>query len=312
MPGGVARAKKTLLVVGANALLGDVVDAVNRTGGFDRIETAGVDDAAPVSPAHRLDLLARGAARRFAEILAEVSPTLVVDLWRSESAAHPARVSRYDAAAGEAASEGFRLWRSRGGKPCRIVLLSSTAVYGVSERSPILRIEQDDLEPLPAGTGHGHARWVAGLREREASYEKLAAEGGWRLLCLRVAAVVGGPIRSEVSDYLATAVPVRIAGFDPPVQLLHYTDLLDAIERAAAEDVEGKLNVVGRGVVPLSRLTALSGRVALPLPETFARWLAPAALGAESLKWRCVADGRRAEQVLGFRSRFTAEEALAA
>jgi class 3 adenylate cyclase len=97
----------------------------------------------------------------------------------------------------------------------------------------------------------------------------------------------------------------------PPIQVLHYADLLDAIERGVTEDVTGTLNVVGRGVVLLSRLVALCGRVAVPLPETVARWLAPSALGADALK---VALRRRrtACQVFGFHARFSAEEALAA
>jgi len=259
-----------------------------------------------------IDLLARGASRRFAEVLAEVGPSVIVDLWRSESAQHPERVGRYDSAAGEAAVAGLRLWCQRGAKPCRVVVLSSTAVYGVSQASPILRIETDDLEPLSRQGSDEHTRWVAGLREREDAYRELGRESGWRVLCLRAAAVVGGPVRSEVADYLDAAMPVRVAGFDPPIQLLHYSDMLDAIERGVAEDVTGTLNVVGRGVVLLSRLVALCGRFAVPLPETVARWLAPAVLGSDALKWRCVADGRRAEQVLGFRARFSAEEALAA
>jgi len=307
-----ARKKSMVLVVGVNALLGDVADALARTGEFERVDTAGLVDGGATRPTYEIDLLARGASRRFAEVLAEASPGLVVDLWRSESALHPERVGRYDSAAGEAAVAGLRLWRQRGAKPCRVVVLSSTAVYGVSEASPILRIETDEIEPLPRQASDEHGRWVTGLREREDGYRELGRESGWRVLCLRAAAVVGGPIRSEIADYLEAAMPVRVAGFDPPIQVLHYADLLDAVSRGVAEDVTGTLNVVGRGVVLLSRLVALCGRVAVPLPETVARWLAPAALGTEALKWRCVADGRRAEQVLGFHARFSAEEALAA
>jgi len=304
--------KRTLLVVGVNPLLGDVADALSRNGDYEQVVTAGLVTGGVSRPRVEIDLLARGASRRFAEVLAEVGPTMILDLWRSESALHPVRVGRYDSAAGEAAVAGLRLWHQRGARPCRVVVLSSTAVYGVSQASPILRIETDELEPLSHQRGDEHARWVAGLRAREEAYRELARESGWRVLCLRTAAVVGGPVRSEIADYLDAAMPVRVAGFDPPIQLLHYSDLLDALQRGVAEDVTGTLNVVGRGVVLLSRLVALCGRVAVPLPETAARWLAPAALGSEALKWRCVADGRRAQQVLGFHARFSAEEALAA
>ena len=293
------------------SLLADVADALERGRSFDRIVTAGAATGRrPEAPrSHRS---ARRAAPSVAsrEILAEVAPTVIVDLWRSESVEYPERVGRYDAAAAEAIVAGLRLWTGRGGKSCRMVVLSSTAIYGLSSLSPVLRAEGDRLD---AATSDAHGRWVEELRERESIYRRLAGERAWRVLCLRAAAIVGGPIRSEITDYLDSPLPVRAAGFDPPIQLLHYSDLVEAIERGASEDVDGTLNVVGRGVVPLSRLAALGGRVALPVPLTFARRLAPAALGAESAcGGRCVADGKRAEQVLGFHARYTAEEAVAA
>ena len=301
--------KNVALILGANELLADTAAALERSRNFDRVVTAGTAAAGDLKPVEAVDLLARGAERRLSEILAEVAPTVLVDLWRSESVEYPERVGRYDAAAAEAIVAGLRLWTGRGGKPCRVVVLSSTAIYGLSSLSPVLRAESDDLD---AATPDDHGRWVEELRERESIYRRLAGERAWRVLCLRAAAIVGGPVRSEITDYLDSPLPVRAAGFDPPIQLLHYSDLVDAIERGASEDVDGTLNIVGRGVVPLSRLAALGGRVALPVPLMFARRLAPAALGAEALRWRCVADGKRAEQVLGFHARYTAEEAVAA
>jgi UDP-glucose 4-epimerase len=308
----VARTKNRALVIGTNALVGDLADKLARSENVGRVATAGRGPTGGAAAALDLDLLGRGAARKLADLLAETSPSVIVDLWRSESAVRPDRAGRYDAAAAEAMAEGLALWKSRGGKSCRLVVWSSTAVYGASEDSPILRIEADQLVALPRHGADAHARWVAELREREAVYADFAAEARWPLLRLRAAALVGGAVRSEISDYVALALPVRIAGYDPPMQVLHQADLLDALERAVTEDASGVLNVVGRGLIPLSRLVALGGRVSVPLPETLARWLAPGSLGTAALKWRCVADGRRAEQVLGFHPRFTAEEALAA
>jgi UDP-glucose 4-epimerase len=301
--------KKVALILGTNELIGDVADALQRGRDFDQIVTAGEETGSGTKPHVAVRLLERGAERKLAEILAEAAPTVVVDLWRSESVSQPARVGRYDAAAAETVVAGLRLWATRGGKSCRRVVLSSTAVYGASSVSPVLRAEGDDVDAV---TPDEHGRWVEELREREAVYGQLAGERGWRVLCLRAAAVVGGPLRSEVTDFLEAPLPVRAIGFDPPIQLLHYSDLVEALARGAAEDVDGTLNVVGRGVVALSRLAALGGRVALPVPMQLARHLSPTALGTEALKWRCVADGRRAEQVLGFRARYTAEEAVAA
>ena len=94
------------------------------------------------------------------------------------------------------------------------------------------------------------------------------------------------------------------------MQLIHHRDLTEAIVRATLDRARGVLNIASRGVVPLSRMAALSGRLAPALPYDLALRMAPEVLGAAPLRWRCVADTRRVVQVLGFSPSYTAEEAI--
>jgi nucleoside-diphosphate-sugar epimerase len=111
---------------------------------------------------------------------------------------------------------------------------------------------------------------------------------------------------------LRAAMPVRVLGFDPPVQSLAYDDLVHAVVLAIEQDLGEVLNIVGRSVVPLSRLLAMAGVIAPALPGPIADRVAPAAFDPEHLRWRTVADGRRAMQVLGFRPERSLEESLRA
>jgi UDP-glucose 4-epimerase len=85
-------------------------------------------------------------------------------------------------------------------------------------------------------------------------------------------------------------------------------------------DVPGTFNVAGEGVIPLSTAIKLAGRVAVPIPHPIAETLA--ALGwvaqlvdappsfLKYLRFLCVADGQRANSVMGFRPAHTSREAL--
>ena len=96
-------------------------------------------------------------------------------------------------------------------------------------------------------------------------------------------------------------------------------------ERAAADsrsdrDFPGIFDVLGEGVVPISTGIKLAGRVKLPVfhpvAETMiaAAWAAQAAYAPPSflryLRYLCIADGAKAEHVMGFRPEYTTREAL--
>jgi len=117
---------------------------------------------------------------------------------------------------------------------------------------------------------------------------------------------------SPIAALLAAALPVRVLGYDPPCQVIHYDDLVEAVALAIDQRCGEVLNIVGRSVVLLSRLLATAGVFAPPLPGALADSLAPAAIDGAHLRWRTLADGRRATALLGFRPRRSLEDCLRA
>ena len=199
--------------------------------------------------------------------------------------------------------------------------LSRPGASPLERRHFLVQFPQSGLLAVGAAYGGGddggevdaaslYGRWVRDLREYETVLASLAEDTGMRLAVLRAAYISAGPVSNPMAEYLAAPLPVRVLGHDPPVQVVHYDDLVEAILRAAEEAVSATINIVARGAVPVSRLGALAGRYMFPLPYALARLVAPAVLGADPLRSRCVADGGRAVQLLGIQPRRCAEEAL--
>jgi UDP-glucose 4-epimerase len=109
-------------------------------------------------------------------------------------------------------------------------------------------------------------------------------------------------------------------GFDPLVQFLHEVDAIAALHLTLLRDVPGTYNIVGDGVLPLSTVIKVAGRIALPVPHPLARsltalgWVAQLVEAPPTflkyLRFLCVADGARAQTALGFTPAYTSREAL--
>jgi UDP-glucose 4-epimerase len=109
-------------------------------------------------------------------------------------------------------------------------------------------------------------------------------------------------------------------GFDPLVQFVHEADAVAAFKLAVDRDLPGVYNIVGDGVLPLSTVIKLSGRLSLPVPRPLMNsligmlWLAQVAEAPPAfldyLQYICVADGDRAKADMGFSPVYTSREAL--
>jgi UDP-glucose 4-epimerase len=137
---------------------------------------------------------------------------------------------------------------------------------------------------------------------------------------LRTAPIVGPTVQSFVTRYLARKIVPTMMGFDPLLQFVHEIDAIGAFKLAIDRDVPGTYNIVGDGVLPLSTVIKLAGRVAFPVPHPLAEsigsalWLAQLAEAPPSfmkyLRFLCVADGTKAREKMGFRPAYTTREAL--
>ncbi len=308
-------ARETVLVLGRDALAHDVVRSLVAQEADRRVVVVGTTPAPPSStlatPERSIDPASPGCARQLAEHLFDVEPTVLVVLAFSPSPVTPPEPWASDVALAGAIVSALDLLVERGGRAPALLLLTSTAVYGVAQSSPLVFDEQSAL-PRETVFASAFSRWAEGHRSVERRLVRWAVDAGARVGVLRTASVLGGPMDSPVKALLAAPVPVRVLGYDPPVQVIHYDDLVDAIALAVAARCAEVLNLVGRSVVPLSRLLAAAGVFAPPLPGPLADRLAPSALDGAHLRWRTLADGRRATALLGFRPQRTLEDCLRA
>lgn len=202
----------------------------------------------------------------------------------------------------------------RGGTLDNVVVLGSTLSYGAHPENPQWL---DEAAPLRADPGYP---FVADKLAVETEVAMLRERCGIDVAMLRLAPTVGDA-RSLMGRLLATPVVPAVLGTDPLMQLLDLDDLVEAVRTAALERHDGTFNVAGDGVLPLSTVIKLSGRLRAPALETVLRialqslWVIGAGVVPGThvpyLRETCVADTTRAAEVLGFRGRYAIGDVLA-
>jgi UDP-glucose 4-epimerase len=143
----------------------------------------------------------------------------------------------------------------------RLVVKSSTAVYGSSSRDPALFTEETEPKALPRSGYAKDAVEVEGYVRGFARRRPDVSVG-----VLRFTDVIGPGADSLLLRYLRLPVVPTVLGFDPRVQLLHADDALEVLRRATLTGRGGTVNVGGEGVLLLSQLVRRAGRVPIPVP----------------------------------------------
>ncbi|MBO9522471.1 MAG: NAD-dependent epimerase/dehydratase family protein [Nocardioidaceae bacterium] len=142
-----------------------------------------------------------------------------------------------------------------------LVLRSSTAVYGSSNRDPAMFTEDMAARRI------GGLGFVKDVNEVEGYVRGFARRRpDVRVTTLRTANAIGPGLNTPTTAYFRLPVIPTVLGFDPRLQFVNDTDLLDAIEHATLSDVPGIFNIAGDGVLMLSQALRRLGRPALPLP----------------------------------------------
>ena len=175
----------------------------------------------------------------------------------------------------------------------RMVLKSTTAVYGSSPRDPALFDETMTPKDLPSG---GYAKDAVEIEGYLRGFARRRPDVS--VTTLRFSNFIGPRIDTVFTRYFALpAVPI-VLGYDARVQLLHEEDGLAVLERAASEDIPGVFNVAADGVLLLSQAIRRAGRIPIPgaepgrrpgeqaLPQRAARRLLAGADAAAQLRPR--------------------------
>lgn len=196
-----------------------------------------------------------------------------------------------------------------------VVVKTSTMVYGANALNPNYLTEQ---HPLRGAPGY---RWVQDLVEVEQLLERYRNKHPKaHVVSLRCAPILGPTVHNVTTRAFERPAFVTLLGYDPLWQLLHEEDAISAVLAALDAGVSGPFNIVGAGVLPLSSLIYLAGRINLPVPHPIAypavraAWLAGvSAIPAEHLdylRFLWVADGERAAKTLGFTPTYSTRDAL--
>ena len=143
----------------------------------------------------------------------------------------------------------------------KLVVKSSAAVYGASNRDPAMFTEGMSAKRLP---GSGFAKDITEVESYTRGFARRRPDV--EVTTLRVASVIGPQITSGMTAYFRLPVVPTVLGFNPRLQFLHEQDALEVLQHAATSDVTGTYNVAGDSVITLTQAIRRIGRPSLPIP----------------------------------------------
>ncbi len=144
----------------------------------------------------------------------------------------------------------------------RLVVKSTTTVYGSSPRDPAMFTEDMGPKRLPTS---GYAKdvyevegYVRGFARRRPDVD---------VTMIRAANVVGPHVVSPLTNYFRLPVVPRVLGYDPRLQFLHEDDLMAVLRHAAVTGIPGTFNVAGDGLLTLSQAIRRLGTPSISMPR---------------------------------------------
>jgi nucleoside-diphosphate-sugar epimerase len=149
----------------------------------------------------------------------------------------------------------------------RVVLITSAMVYGAKPDNPVPLAETAPLNADLDGSVVGDFMEIEQLAERSPR-----TNPGMAITVVRPAALVGEGIDTVITRHFESPRLLAVKGCAPRWQFCHVTDLLSAIELAAAAEVKGAFAVGSTGWLEQGQVEELSGlrRIELPAGVTFA------------------------------------------
>jgi UDP-glucose 4-epimerase len=196
----------------------------------------------------------------------------------------------------------------------KVVFKSSAHYYGCEQDDPAFFTEVM-RRPHPARTP-----LERDIVEAEGAVAEFAERNPRATVTvLRFANGLGPAIRTSHSRLLQLPVIPTILGFDPRCQFIHEDDIANCLEHAVLHDLDGVYNCAADGVLALSEVVSLLGKVNAPVLPPVGTSLALAALRRtglhvpaemrNQLRFGRGLDNRR-YKATGFRYRYTSREAV--
>lgn len=304
-----------MAVTGASSFLGanliGLLEEDPRIGRIVAIDARPPSTAGKKTRAYDVDLTQPTAEARLSEILAAERTDTLVHL-AFFSSPTPAVAYAHEL---ESVGTMHVLVAARQAQIRKLVMKSTTLLYGAHPSNPNFLSEQH--APRASRREPFFADKIDAEEEAARFAERTA---GAVVTVLRAAPILGPTVKTYLTRYLSRRLVPTMMGYDPLLQFVHEVDAIAAFKLAVDRDVPGTFNIVGDGVLPLSTVIKLAGRVAVPIPHPLAEtltalgWLAQLVPAPPTflpyLRFLCVADGARARQVMGFLPAYTTREAL--
>ncbi|MEP6463403.1 MAG: NAD-dependent epimerase/dehydratase family protein [Frankiaceae bacterium] len=142
----------------------------------------------------------------------------------------------------------------------RLVVKSTTAVYGSSPRDPAMFSEDMEPRALPRS---GFAKDAFEVEGYVRGFGRRRPDVG--VTMLRFTNFIGPDVDTPLTRYLSLPVVPTVLGFDPRLQFCADVDGLEVLRRATLEDHPGTFNVGGDGVLLLSQAIRRAGRLSVPI-----------------------------------------------
>jgi UDP-glucose 4-epimerase len=197
----------------------------------------------------------------------------------------------------------------------RLVVKSSTQVYGSSPKDPAMFSEDMTARRLPRS---GFAKDSVEVEGYVRGFRRRRPDVG--VVVLRCANLIGPQIETTLTRYFELPVIPTVLGFDPRLQFCHEEDALAALHHATMGAADGTFNVAGDGVLMLSQAIRRLGRPGLALPAmafgplgslvSAARHAELSAAEAAFLTYGRGLDTSAMREVLGFEPVYTSSEAF--
>ena len=197
----------------------------------------------------------------------------------------------------------------------RLVVKSTTNVYGSAPRDPAVFTETMPAKSLPTGGFAKDAVEVEGYVRGFARRRPDVA-----VAVLRFANILGPRADSPLAEYFSLPVLPTVFGYDPRLQFVHEDDVIAVLSVAAQEPGRGTLNsgtfnIAGDGVLLLSQTARRLGKPTVPVLLPTVTWAGSAlrSLGVSDfspeqirlLTHGRVVDTTQMRDTLGFTPKFT-------
>jgi len=187
----------------------------------------------------------------------------------------------------------------------KIIMKSSTMVYGAHPDNPNFLTEEHPARGTPSYP------FVQDMVEAEKIMMRFKEKHPEvSVTILRLATIIGPEIDYYITRILSRAAVPILMGYDPLYQIIHEEDAVEVFLVALRSDKEGIFNVAGEGLLPVTSILKILGRVPIPIfhpvayPLVDSLWLAgispvPGA-HLDYIRYLWVADTQKIKDVMGF------------